>query len=154
MRDRWRQIGSLAAVLGGIVVLARLVARFYAGDNTSRQDVVAWVAFGAVGLTLAVAAFSWGRRYPMGRVVLDLGGAALLGCLFSTLVGPLITGGSPFANGPGVFFGTIWLYAGVAISSALMGLLVLTALGQDHRSRALKRFTETERARPGRPVRR
>jgi hypothetical protein len=90
----------------------------------------------------------------MGRVAADLSGGALVGCLFSVLVGPFISGGTPFANGPGFFFSTIWLYGGVAIGSSLLALLVLTALGQDHRSRALKRFAETQRARPRRPVRR
>ncbi|MFS8478856.1 MAG: hypothetical protein FWJ93_07830 [Micromonosporaceae bacterium] len=154
MRDRWREIGLLAAVLCGIAVVARLVARFYAGQDVGRQETVAWVAYGAVGLTLAVAAVVWGRHRPIGRVAADLGGAALVGCLFSVLVGPFISGGSPFAGGPGVFFGMIWLYGGVAIGSALLALLVLIALGQDHRSQALKRFAETQRTRPRRPVRR
>lgn len=154
MRDRWREIGLLAAVLCGIAVVARLVARFYAGDDVGRQDTVAWVAYGAVALTLAVAAVVWGRRHPMGRVAADLGGGALVGCLFSVLVGPFISGGTPFAAGAGFFFNTVWLYGGVAIGSSLLALLVLTALGQDYRSQALKRFAETQRARPRRPVRR
>ena len=51
--------------------------------------------------------------------------------------------------GPAVFFGMIWLYGGVAIGSALLALLVLIALGQDHRSQALKRFAETQDRGPG-----
>src|SRR5690606_36309354 len=73
MRDRWREIGLLTAVLCGIAVVARLVARFYAGDDVGRQDTVAWVAYGAVAPTLAVAAVVWGRHRPIGRVAADLG---------------------------------------------------------------------------------
>lgn len=155
MWDRWRQILLLAAGLSAIAVIARLVSRFAAEDNPGRQDVIAWVAFGAIAVTLGVVAFLWARRYPMGRVVLDLGGAALIGCLFAVLVGPFISGGSPFASGAGNFFGMIWLYAGIAIGGSLLGLLVVTALGWDYRSQALKRFSQAERERMRRrPVRR
>lgn len=154
MWQRWRQILFLAGVLSAIALVARLVTRFYVGDDEGRQEVLGWVGYGAVALTLAVTAFVWARRRPMGQVALDLAGAALLGCLFSVLVGPFISGGNPFANGAGFFFDTIWLYAGIAIGAALLGLLAVTALGQDYRSKALKRFAESERGKPRRLARR
>lgn len=153
MSERWRRIGILAAGLCVIVVIGRLVARFFAEDNPGRQDLFAWIAFGAIAVALGVSAALWGRQYPMGAVVLDLGAAALIGCLFSAFIGPLLSTGSPFASGAGIFFKTIWLYAGIAIGGALLGLLVITAAGQDYRSRALRRFSQTARAKPNRPVR-
>jgi hypothetical protein len=154
MWDRWRRIGLLAAGLFAITVVARLVSRFWAEDNESRQDVLAWVAYGAVALLLAVFAYLWGRRRPMGTVGIDLAGAALIGCLLSVLVGPYISGGSPFEAGAGNFFAGIWLYAAFAIGGSLLGLIALMAVGQDYRSQALKRYAEMARAKPRRPVKR
>jgi hypothetical protein len=153
MWDRWRQIGLLAAGLFGIAVVARLITRFWAESNESRQDNLAWIAYGVVALTLAVVAFYWGRPRPAGRVALDLAAAALAGCLLSILVGPFISGGSPFAAGAGNFFAGIWLYAAFAIGGSLLGFLVLTAIGLDYRSQALKRYAELARAKPRRPIR-
>lgn len=154
MWDRWRRIGLLAAGLFAITVVARLVSRFWAGDNESRQDLLAWLAFGAVALLLAVVAFIWGRRFPMGRVILELGGAALVGCLLAVLVGPFLSGGAPFRGGAGNFFAGVWLYAAFAITGSALGLIALMALGLDYRSVALKRFEQMARAKPRRPVRR
>ena len=154
MWERWRRILVLAAGLFAITVVARLVSRWWAEDNLSRQDKLAWVAYGLVALTLAVVAYFWARPRPMLQVGLDIAGAALLGCLLSVLVGPYISGGAPFKSGAGNFFATIWVYAGIALGGTLIGLLVVTAAGLDYRSQALKRFAATERARPHRPVRR
>lgn len=154
MWDRWRRIGLLAAGLFAIAVVARLITRFWAENNEDRQDILAWIAYSSVALTLAVVAFLWGRRFAAGRLALDLGGAALAGCLLSVLVGPFVSGGSPFAAGAGNFFAGIWLYAAFAIGGSLIGFIVLTALGLDYRSRALKRYAEMQAAKPRRPVRR
>lgn len=154
MWDRWRRIGLLAAGLFAITVVARLVSRFWAGDNEGRQDILGWVAYGTVALLLAVAAALWGRRHPMGQVTLDLGGAALAGCLLSVLVGPFISGGSPFASGAGNFFAGIWLYAAFAIGGSLLGFIAIMAVGQDYRARTLRRFEAMARAKPRRPVKR
>lgn len=154
MWQRWRQILLLAAGLSAIAAVARLITRFFAENDTGRQQALGWVGYGAVALTLAVTAFVWARNRPMGHVVLDLAGGALLGCLFAVLVGPFISGGSPFANGPGFFFGMIWGYAAFAIGGAILGLLAVTAVGLDYRSQALKRFAEGERGKPRRVARR
>jgi hypothetical protein len=154
MWERWRQIGLVAAGLFAVTVAARLVSRFSANDNKHMQDRISWVAFGVIAAGLSVLAFLWARRYPMLRVTFDLGGAVLIACLLSVLVGPLITGGGPFKNGAGFFFAQIWLYLGVAFGGGLLGLLIVTALGQDYRSQALKRFTQTQLAKPRRPVKR
>jgi predicted membrane channel-forming protein YqfA (hemolysin III family) len=154
MWNRWRRIGLVAVGLFAITVVARLISRFWAHDNEGRQDRLAWIAFGGVALLIAVVFYLWGRRYPMGQVALDLAGAALVGCLLSVLVGPFISGGSPFKGGAGNFFAGIWLYAAFAIGGALLGMIALMAAGQDYRSQALKRYAEMAKARPRRPVKR
>ena len=45
-------------------------------------------------------------------------------------------------------------YLAFAAGGAALGLIVLVATGQDYRSRALKRYAETARVKPRRPVRR
>jgi hypothetical protein len=153
MWDRWRPIGLMTAGLFVIAVVARLLSRFIAHDHTKTQTRIGFVAFVAVAATVAAFAFLWGRRYPMGRVVLDLAGAVLTGCLLSVLIGPYISGGGPFHKGAGVFFAQIWVYFGVSIGAGLLGLGVLTALGQDYRSQALRRFALKEKGKPKRVTR-
>lgn len=154
MWQRWRQVVFLGAGLSAISLVARLATRLWTGDDVGRQELLGWLGYGAVALTLAVVAFRWARLRPMGRVALDLAGGALIGLLFSALVGPFISGGTPFDQGAGVFFGMIWLYAGVAIGASVLGLLLVTAIGKDYRSQALKRFAEAERGKPRRVARR
>src|SRR3712207_8579318 len=49
--------------------------------------------------TLFRSATWWARHFPMSRVLGDLLVAALAGCLLSALVGPFVTGDSPFGSG-------------------------------------------------------
>lgn len=154
MWERWRPILMLAAGLFAIGVAVRVISWWRAEDNEKLQDQIAWVGFAAIGVTLAVVAFQWARRHPMVRVELDLAGAAAIAMALTVLVGPLITGGDPFAGGAGLFFAQIWLYSGVAIGGALLGLLLVMALGKDYRAVQLRRYAESQRAKPRRPVRR
>jgi hypothetical protein len=102
----------------------------------------------------AVLAFVWGRTRPFGVWSADLAGAALAGLLLTIFVGPYISGGSPFDGGAGVFFSQIWLYAAFAGGGALTGFLIATALGQDYKSRSLRRYAEMKSAKPRRVIRR
>lgn len=154
MWERWRPITLMAGGLFLITVIARLLSRFVASHNDKLQSRIGYVAFGAVAVTVGALAVYWARRHRMGQVVLDLGGAVLSACLASVLIGPFISGDTPFASGAGSFFAQIWVYCGVAIGGGLLGLLFLIALGLDYRSQALKRYAETQRARPNRPIRR
>jgi hypothetical protein len=154
MWQRWRSIGLVTAGLFGIAVVARLVSRVAASDNEKVQTRIGFVAFVAVAATVAVVAYSWGRRHPMVQVILDLSGAVLLGCLLSVLLGPLISGGAgPFSKGAGFFFAQIWIYLGVALGGGLLGLLVLTAIGQDYRSQQLRRLALRDKGKPRRVTR-
>jgi hypothetical protein len=107
-----------------------------------------------VGAITIVAAFRWGRRYPMPRVVADLAVIILVSCLLSVLVGPLAGGSVPFREGAGLFSAEIWRYLGYTAAGAALGLLFLIMLGMDYRSQALKRYAEVHGARPRRVVRR
>lgn len=154
MWQRWRPIIVMTAGLFAITVIARLLSRLIANNDDRLQTRIGYVAFGAVAVTACALAVYWGRRHPVGQVILDLGGAVLGACLLSVLIGPFISGDTPFASGAGSFFAQIWAYCGVGFGGGLLGMLGLTALGQDYRSQALKRYTQAQRAKPHRPIRR
>ena len=154
MRQRWVPIAVLAAVLFGVNVVTRLVVRMaYDGDATA-EGRASLVMFVVIGLILAVVAFVRARREPVGRWAGDLAAAVLPAMLLTILVGPFISGSTPFANGAGEFFSQVWLYAGFTLGGALLGYLVVTTFGQDYRSQQLKRFAEARLAKPRRVVRR
>lgn len=154
MKDRWRAIGVLAAALFAVNVLARLVIRFgFEGDDTA-ADRVSLGMFVVIGLVLAGVAFVWGRQRPVARWGADVAAAVGVAMALTVLVGPLLVGANPFAGGAGTFFAQIWLYLAATAAGVLIGYLVLTALGLDHRSQQLKRYAETKAAKPRRVVRR
>lgn len=154
MKGRWLPVGVLAGVLFAVNVIARLVTRFAFDGRPEIQDRASLVMFGVIGLILAVVAATWARRSPVARWGPELAAAVLAALALTVFVGPFISGSSPFANGAGEFFSQIWLYAGFAGAGALLGYLVLTALGLDHRSQSLKRYAEVKQAKPRRVVRR
>ncbi|MDP9797699.1 TRAP-type C4-dicarboxylate transport system permease small subunit [Catenuloplanes nepalensis] len=152
MRNRWLPVGVLAGVLFGINVVARLVGRFAFDDDLSAQDTVSTVMFIAIGLITAVLAFRWGRSRPLDSWSGDLVAIVTTAMLLTVLVGPFISGDSPFMNGAGAFFAQIWLYLGFTVGGAILGYLVLMVLGWDYRSQSLKRYEENRLA-AARPTR-
>lgn len=150
MRKRWVRIGALAAGLIAINFVARLVVRFWFINNYDAQDRIALFAFGAVALTMAVAAFVWGRRLTQHVALANLALAAAAGALVSILLGPLVAGASPFREGTAGFFSQLALYAGFAAGGAMVGFFTLIALGQDHKSRSLQRYAESRLTKPRR----
>lgn len=154
MKDRWLPVGVLAGVLFAVNVVARLVARFGFDGDFETQDRVSLGMFAVIGVILAVLAFVWGRRSPVAQWSARIGAAVLAAMVLTIFVGPFISGSHPFANGAGEFFAQIWLYAGFALGGVLIGYLLLTALGLDHRSQQLRRYAETKLAKPRRVVRR
>src|SRR5262245_1454767 len=154
MRERWQPVGILAAGLFAINAMARLAVRLWAHDNEPVQVRIGFVAIGAIALAAGVLTFLWGRKHPMGRTLGDVSIAVAAACLVSVLIGPFVSGSGPFTNGAGAFFALIWQYLAFAIGGVILALIVLIATGLDYRSRALKRFAETQRVKPRRPARR
>ncbi|HLL68004.1 MAG TPA: hypothetical protein VK453_20150 [Micromonosporaceae bacterium] len=147
-------VAVLAGTLFLLNVIARLVVRLAAGKDADKQAWLGAIAFLVVGAVMIGAAYWWARRHPMPRVVADLLIAALVGCLLGSLLGPFVSSGEAFAGGIGAFLARFGYYLAVAALGALFGLLLVTALGQDYKAQALKRYAETVRARPRRVVRR
>ena len=154
MRERWLPVGVLAVGLFAINVIGRVVAKFWADGDDDKEIRVGLIALGAIGLVVFVAAIRWVRRHPGGRVWGDLLVAAGAACLASVLIGPLLVGEQPFAEGAGLFFRQIWWYAGITLGAGLLGALIVMALGQDWKSQAWKRYAERANSRPRKVVRR
>ncbi|MET7877194.1 hypothetical protein [Micromonospora profundi] len=154
MDRRWRDVGVLAGALFAVNVVARLVTRFGFDGDDAAADRVSLVMFLVIGLVLAVVAFRWGCRRPLGAWAGDVVVVVLVAMALTVLVGPLLVGHNPFAGGAGTFFAQIWLYLLATGAGTLVGYLVATALGRDYRSQQLKRFAEVKAAKPRRVVRR
>jgi hypothetical protein len=154
MRDRWLPVGILAGVLFAINAVIRLIVWQFVTKSDTKQIALGFVGLGLVALVMGAAGYRWGRRYPMSRVGPDLSTGVVAACALTVLVGPFAGGTLPFKEGAGFFFGEIWQYLAFAGGGAILGLLVLIALGKDYRSQALKRYAETKMAKPRRVVRR
>ncbi|MBM0238072.1 hypothetical protein JNW88_14605 [Micromonospora sp. ATA32] len=154
MRDRWRVVGVLAAALFAVNVAARLVIRLGFDGDDNAADRVSLGMFVVIGLILAGVAFRWGRDRPLARWAADVAAAVAVALLLTIFVGPLLVGANPFADGAGTFFAQVWFYLAATGAGVLVGYLVLTALGLDHRSQQLKRYAEIKAAKPRKVVRR
>ena len=154
MKDRWLPVAVVAGVLFAVNAIARFIVWLSAPKSDDTQILIGLAVFGVVGVVMIWAGFRWGRRYPMSRVAPDLFVVVVASCLLSVVIGPLAGGSLPFREGVGLFFGEIWRYVLYAAGGAVLGLLVLTTLGMDYRSQALKRYAELRQAKPRRVVRR
>jgi hypothetical protein len=153
-QQRWFQITTLAVGLFAINAVTRLVIRigFHGDDNA--EDRASLVMFALIGLALAVFTFVRAQRVAPSTWLPDLAAGAVGGMLLTILVGPFISGDTPFSGGAGNFFSQVWLYAGFAIVGTLLGYWTATALGRDYRSRSLKAFAQARVTKPRRVVRR
>jgi hypothetical protein len=154
MRQHWVRIGLLAVALFAINVIARLVIRIGFSEDETAQNRVSIVMFAVIGIVLAIVTFLRAQRVPPSSWLPELAAAALGGMLLTILVGPFISGDSPFAAGAGNFFSQVWLYGGFAIVGTLLGYWVATMLGRDYRSKSLAAFARAKTAKPRRVVRR
>jgi Na+/melibiose symporter-like transporter len=154
MSQRWRAVGVLAGALFVVNVLARLVIKVGFDQNDSAADRVSLLMFLVIGVILAVVAFRWGRDRPVARWSADVVAAVAVALALTVFVAPLLVGQNPFAGGAGLFFAQIWLYLAATAAGVLVGYLLLTALGLDHRSQQLKRYAQLKAAKPRKVVRR
>ncbi len=154
MRDRWVPVGVLAGALFAINAIARLVVWLTASGSAAKQTTIGLIAVFAVAAAMIVAAYWWAVRHPMPRVLGDLAVALAGGCLLSVLIGPFAGGSAPFREGSAFFIAEIWHYLLIGAGGAVLGLLIVIAVGRDHKSQALKRYAQSKLAKPRRVVRR
>ena len=154
MRQHWVRIGLLAAALFAVNVIARVVIRIGFSEDEAAQNRVSIIMFAVIGIVLAIVTFLRAQRVPPSSWLPELAAAALGGMLLTILVGPFISGDSPFEAGAGNFFSQVWLYGGFAIVGTLHGYWVATMLGRDYRSKSLAAIARAKTTRPRRVVRR
>jgi hypothetical protein len=139
-------------VIAGVLFVVNVVARWVAKgiDDADTQVTAGFIALGVIGLVFLAMAAYWGRTRPLARVVADLAAAGGFACLLSILLGPVLAGESPFANGAGAFFAQIWVYAAVFAAGTGLGLVGLIAFTADYRSKQLKAYADRAKANPRR----
>ena len=150
MAQRWKRIGILTGAIFAINLIGRLVSEFLIKEDSDKQKLIPIIGLSAIALVFAVMIFYWGRNRPMGDVITDLVTTGFASCALIVLVGPLLFGKSPFAAGAGDFFASIWEYAGIVIGASVVGAAVLIVLGMDLRSKQLKAYTRSAKAKPKR----
>jgi hypothetical protein len=154
MKERWLPVGLLAVVLFAVNVAGRVVAKFWADGNDDKETRVGLIALAVIGVAVLGVTARWVQRHPMPRVWTDLAFGVGAACLASVLLGPLLVGEQPFAEGAGLFFRQIWWYLGIGLAAAGLGMLVVMTLGRDWKSRAWKRYAEQATSKPRKVVRR
>jgi len=154
VKRRWTTIALVAVGLFAINVVARLIIRLGFDGNDQAEGNVSLIMFGVIGLALAVITFIRSQRHRPAEWLPDLAAAAALGMLLTILIGPFISGDTPFGGGAGNFFSQVWLYGGFAIVGTLLGYWIATMLGRDYRSRSLAAFARAKTTKPRRVVRR
>jgi hypothetical protein len=154
VKQRWLPVGVLGGALFATNVIARWVVRLFAGQDDKFTTRIGVVALVTIAVVMAAAAYRWARRYPTPRVIGDLALGALVGCLLSVLISPLLVGTTPIKDGVDFFINQILYFLALAAGGTVFGLLVVMALGQDYKSQSWKRYAEQFRSKPRRVVRR
>jgi hypothetical protein len=154
MKERWLPVGILAGGLFLVNIVARIVVLVAAGKDDGKQITIGLWALIGVGAVMIPVAYWWARRYPMARVLGDLAVAVVAACLLAVIVGPFVSGTRPFRAGVGTFLLQVLYFVGVSAGGVLFGLLAVMTAGQDYKSRSWKRYTDSVRAKPPKPIRR
>jgi hypothetical protein len=153
VRKRWLPVGLLALGIFVVNGIARLVTWKGEFVTESEQMTIGFVAVTAVAVLLIGVSAWWAIRQPFARLLGDVAAAVGVGALLSLLIGPFLGGARPFAEGLGNFVGQVLLFLGVAAVGVFLGFAAVVALGQDWRSRSLRQYEQSYRAKPGRIVR-
>jgi hypothetical protein len=154
MKERWLPVGILAGGLFVVNIIARIIVLVFAGKDDGKQVTIGLWALIGVGVVMIPVAYWWARRYDMGRVFGDLAVAVVAACLLAVIIGPFVSGTRPFHNGFGTFLLQLLYFVGVCAAGAMFGLLAVMTLGQDYKSRSWKRYADSVRAKPPKPIRR
>jgi hypothetical protein len=153
MNERWRRILIVAGGLFAINAISRFVTWKADIVSGTEQLRVALVATVVTALALAGLAAWAAPRYPFSRLAADLGAAAGIAIVLTMLVGPFAGGSVPFREGPEIFVYQVLLLIGIYAAGVGLGFMAVVALGKDWRSKGLKRYEATYKARPNRAVR-
>jgi hypothetical protein len=108
----------------------------------------------AMAVVAGYAGFRWTRRYEIVRVVGEVGLAIILGSLLTTMVSPLFVGLDPFAGGASIYLRLLGVCFVLCAIGALVGALIVLAVGQDRTGRAWKYQEQRLRAKPRRTAKR
>ena len=106
-RQRWFPGAVLAVGLFAINVVARLATRIGSDGDETAQNRASMVMFGLIALVLGGYAFVVSQRRQPGNWLPELGLGALGGMLLTVVLGPFVSGQTPFGNGAGDFFAQI-----------------------------------------------
>ncbi|SHN33696.1 hypothetical protein [Cryptosporangium aurantiacum] len=136
MRNRWARVGVVVATLVVVNFAARLVLRIASGASEDVEFTTALSSLVAMGLVVAVAGFLTSRRYLPSVTAGDLFFDILFASLLVTLVGPFVSGGTPFGSGAGQWIIQLLVCVGALIVGGAIGVLLAVAFGLDPKSRA------------------
>jgi hypothetical protein len=143
----WSRVGIVAAALVAVNLVARLIVRI-AGPGDDAEFVIGLWSLGAMVVVLAVAVFLWARRYVVPLVLSYAGVVIVASSILVTVVGPYVSGGSPFQSGFGTYLLQLAICAGILGVATTLGLFTALALGLDPTSRAWKRQAERVKTSP------
>jgi hypothetical protein len=152
-RGRWLPVALVTVGLFVINGASRLITWKGGIVKEDQQMRIGFIAIAAVGVILIAASAWWSYRYPLGRMVADLGLAVLIACAASLIIGPYLGGSRPFKEGLEFFVLQVLLFVGLGGVGMFLGFLGVVAFGADWKSRGLKRYEQNYRARPRRAVR-
>ncbi|GAA4923209.1 hypothetical protein LX16_5108 [Stackebrandtia albiflava] len=108
-------------------------------DDPDAQFTIGLYATIGMGLVALAATAWWGTRKAVDRLIAELGPALVAAVVLSVFVAPLLVGGNPFEGGAGWIIIQLLFFTGVCAVGGLLGYLVITIVGLDHRSQRLRR---------------
>ncbi|BCJ28221.1 hypothetical protein AB0I55_26365 [Actinocatenispora sera] len=154
LRHRWTPVVLVALALFVINVIGRVVVYVAGIDGDQQMFMASLYSMIAMVLVAGYAGFRWTRRYEMVRVVGEVGLAIILGSLLTTMVSPLFVGLNPFSGGASIYLRMLGVCFVLCAIGALVGSLIVLAVGQDRTGRAWKYQEQRLRAKPRRTAKR
>jgi hypothetical protein len=131
---------------------ARLIVRLASGESDPAAFNTALASLLAMGVVLAVGGFLSSRRYQPARTAGDLFFEILIGAVLVTIVGPFVSGGTPFGSGSYAYVMQLLVCVGALIVGGLIGVLLAIAFGVDPKTRAWGAYAASVKL-PAKPAR-